>query len=255
MLIQIDMREKELIDLVKTINGIHTNTYNIDIAALPIGDIILMDKDGNEVIIIERKTLYDLASSIKDGRYKEQSFRLSNTNVPNHNIIYLIEGDWNTYNETKGRMDKNTLLSACTTLNHYKGFSVWKTSSMNDSAHWIIQLCNKIDKMGTSESSYYKLGDQISESTKSYIDVTKREKKKNIDESNISIFMLTCIPGVSTKIAQCVVDKFGSIKQIIAAISENKNVLDNLSMTSTSSGKERKISKSVIQQIVQYLDQ
>ena len=51
-----------------------------------------------KLLIIERKSLNDLASSIKDGRYAEQSFRLSNIEHHNHNIVYLIEGDRGTYN-------------------------------------------------------------------------------------------------------------------------------------------------------------
>ena len=69
MQIQIDIREKELIALSKE----NTNTnYDIIHKSLPIGDVILT-KDGKELVIIERKTVKDLAASIKDGRYKEQS--------------------------------------------------------------------------------------------------------------------------------------------------------------------------------------
>ena len=67
------------------------NNINIEVLPLPIGDIIL-EYLGKEIIIIERKSAADLEASIKDGRYEEQSYRLSNSEVHNHNIIYLIEG-------------------------------------------------------------------------------------------------------------------------------------------------------------------
>ena len=41
--------------------------------------------------LIERKSLNDLESSIKDGRYNEQSLRLDKYDLANHNIYYLIE--------------------------------------------------------------------------------------------------------------------------------------------------------------------
>ena len=41
-------------------------------------------------LIVERKTSNDLASSIRDGRYDEQKFRLRNSGI--NNVIYLIEG-------------------------------------------------------------------------------------------------------------------------------------------------------------------
>ena len=83
MEIKVDYRETDLIAELKKTN------LQISIENLPIGDIILLD--GNkELLIIERKTLRDLASSLRDGRYAEQSFRLDKHPLHNHNIIYLI---------------------------------------------------------------------------------------------------------------------------------------------------------------------
>ena len=50
-----------------------------------------------------KKTVNDLLSSIVDGRYKEQSLRLDNYNLHNHNIIYLIEGDMRNNDNQKGK--------------------------------------------------------------------------------------------------------------------------------------------------------
>ena len=43
---------------------------------------------------------------------RKQSFRLNNELIHNHNIIYLIEGDMNFYNEKYMRIPKKTLYSA-----------------------------------------------------------------------------------------------------------------------------------------------
>ena len=45
--------------------------------------------------IVERKTGSDLASSIIDGRYEEQKFRLKNCGI--NNVIYLVEGSAGQY--------------------------------------------------------------------------------------------------------------------------------------------------------------
>ena len=58
-------------------------------------------------MIIERKTIQDLAASIRDGRYKEQSIRLSQSNIPNHHILFMIEGDIDKY--TPVQYSKNPL--------------------------------------------------------------------------------------------------------------------------------------------------
>ena len=92
MKIILDNRERRLIKLVNSLkNQYGFNHIEISVEKLDIGDITIKNGD-NELLIIERKSLNDLASSIKDGRYEEQSYRLSNYPIHNHNILYLIEG-------------------------------------------------------------------------------------------------------------------------------------------------------------------
>jgi crossover junction endonuclease MUS81 len=87
MKLVIDNREpKELKTLIQD------KIENIELKNLEIGDIIFLDDDDNIVLIFERKSISDLISSIKDGRYSEQSFRLQEYPLHNHNIFYLIEG-------------------------------------------------------------------------------------------------------------------------------------------------------------------
>ena len=43
-----------------------------------------------KMILFERKSLSDLAASIKDGRYSEQSMGLSATDTHNHNTGYTL---------------------------------------------------------------------------------------------------------------------------------------------------------------------
>jgi len=57
---------------------------------LPIGDICMKTDDNQNVVLFERKSLSDLLSSIKDGRYDEQSYRLQHTADPRR-VIYVIE--------------------------------------------------------------------------------------------------------------------------------------------------------------------
>ena len=79
--IQVDYREKLLISLI---------TVPIEVVNLEMGDIQII-KDDKPLIIIERKSVSDLNSSIRDGRYHEQKHRLIN-NVDRQRIVYIIEG-------------------------------------------------------------------------------------------------------------------------------------------------------------------
>ena len=130
MFIKVDYRESDLLITMNLLFKEHS--HEIQMENLPIGDIILLNNESIEKVIFERKSLYDLASSIKDGRYTEQSFRLNECDQHNHNIVYVIEGDFEKYNPTKGRMDKKTLYSALVTLNYFKGFSVIRTKNINE---------------------------------------------------------------------------------------------------------------------------
>ena len=88
MFIKIDTREQELFTKCQQIIEALPKFKDIKIISqtLPLGDIII--NDGiNDCVIIERKTLTDLAASIKDGRYDEQSYRLNGLPHHNHNII------------------------------------------------------------------------------------------------------------------------------------------------------------------------
>ena len=83
MNIIVDSREVHLIPLLN----------DSKIKQLDLGDIHFVDENDNIKCIIERKTVSDLSSSIKDSRSREQRSRLlSFRNETNCRIIYLIEG-------------------------------------------------------------------------------------------------------------------------------------------------------------------
>ncbi len=120
MLIRVDMRETELFGLFQI--NLSDTTHQLQSEALPVGDIILSSADGEtDYIVFERKSLADLAASIRDGRYKEQSLRLQAfPNVHCHNVVYIIEGDFARYNERFSKIGKGALQSAMCSLNYYK---------------------------------------------------------------------------------------------------------------------------------------
>jgi len=146
MKLKVDVREKRLIKLLQAyIVQFEFKKIDIVIENLPLGDVIICDKNDNEKIIVERKSLNDLASSIKDGRYVEQSHRLTNNPVHNHNIVYLVEGNLSTWTN-RYKVQSNTLYSAIFSLNYYKGFSVIKTHDITETAEYILRMCDKLNR-------------------------------------------------------------------------------------------------------------
>ena len=72
MKLYIDNREpKQIINYLNDLN--ENNKYTIELKNLELRDYIIYDeKNDKTLVIIERKSLSDLESSIKDGRYNEQ---------------------------------------------------------------------------------------------------------------------------------------------------------------------------------------
>lgn len=257
MLIKIDIREQNLITECNNL----LNNYqdiNIEIETLPIGDIILYDDEGNEIMIIERKTLNDLACSIKDGRYKEQGFRLSNCSLHNHNIFYLIEGNLSYYNNNKfNNIDKKTLLSSFVSITYFKGFSLYRTNNLTESAEWILSYANKIQKENAKNQKCYYNNEnnnnenEIINTKETYVNVCSRVKKNNVTLDNIGAIMLSQIPGVSSNVAERIMQDYKTIGNLIEHLKENQEILNTIKIGN--GDKMRKISKTTLVNINKFL--
>ena len=303
MLITIDYREKELIDLCqlkikstekekekeseteegkdkKKDKGIEKIKINVE--NLKLGDIVISHNDGggNELLLFERKSLNDLAASIKDGRYVEQSFRLDGyESVPNHNIVYIIEGDLSKWKENakygcKSRVNKKTLLSSMCSMLYYKGFSVIRTMNMTETCELILNWADKLEREKGTKNSYYNgVNGTIMEKQESqesqeqgdekiqlqpvreshYCDVfkIKKEKNGNITPGNIGEIMLCTIPGISSKTAIVIMKEFKTINGLIKSLEKDAHCLNSIYMETN--GKKRKISSQCIENIRNYL--
>jgi ERCC4-type nuclease len=145
MKIIIDERERDLFAALTALPISKKTT--LEKRTLPLGDMILATNDTNDdmgekpTIVFERKTLADLAASIRDGRYKEQSFRLQNrAGVPVHRVIYVIEGFFQGHSDK----EKQTVYSAMVSLNQFKGFSVVRTLSVQETAIYLLNMASKL---------------------------------------------------------------------------------------------------------------
>ena len=240
MLIKIDYRESDLHLLCVNLVTINKYTTPIKIVSenIPLGDIIICNDDGTERIMIERKSLSDLASSICDGRYKEQSFRLNQCSIHNHNIYYMIEGQLKSY-KSFSRIDKRALLSSFVSITYFKGFSIHKTNDMQESAEWILQFADKLGRE-LGEKPFYSNVDvdenkvlcekvlcehDIAEHTEvnvsnndSYSLNMKRVKKNNITPENIGEIMLSQIPNVSVPTAISIMKQYKTISSLITSL-------------------------------------
>lgn len=276
--IQIDYRESDLlkniqhlIESVEQFKNLVVETKN-----LSLGDISLIEKRENDTesvthLLIERKTISDLVSSIKDGRYNEQSYRLNELEIHNHNILYLIEGDINKRNFFKeNKEEKRMIFSSLFSLNYYKGFSVIRTLSIEETA---LFICNTTDKMiksiGLGLKPFYKVeketlvnsyekedsnefNENEKEKDKEYVNAMKKTKKEHITRENIGEIFLSQIPSISSVTACAIMKKGKNISNLIQSIEKDKDFLKNISYLDHK-GKPRKISSKSIQNIYSFL--
>ena len=251
----IDCREKDIYSQCEMLIKLYNleETITISSESLPLGDIIIKNSNNEEILIIERKKISDLASSINDGRYKEQSLRLQNVNLANHNIIYLIEGKLETYKPKWGRIDKTALYSSIVTMNYYKGFSVIRSDNVSESAEYIIRYANKIHKCDKI-SPFYVNDSSASPNTEgqAYTNVVKRIKKDNINTNNIHYIWLAQLPHVSNGVAEVIMGEYKTIWQLRDCLKENPQCLDTITLKTTT-GKTRKIGKNIVETIKTHL--
>jgi ERCC4-type nuclease len=245
MKLVIDSREPE--KFYTEIKNNLNQEINIEIVRdnLDVGDfhIYKNNKDLPD-FIIERKSINDLLSSIKDGRYNEQSFRLNNFPIHNHNIYYLIEGS---IEYIKNEQNKRIVYSSIFTISHFKGFSILNTFNINHSINLIIKFIEKLFKEDKKISYYNNSENQIEAD---YSQVIKSSKKANITKENILEIMLMQIPNISKSIAYLVSKEFKTLKNLIENIEKNPNCLDNLKYEGDN---KRKISKTAISNIKKFL--
>ena len=156
--------------------------------------------------IVERKISSDLASSIVDGRYKEQRFRLSNCGIDN--VFYIYEGKPST-----GSMISETGLNkALRSIQFKSNFKVLRTTDINHTIRYLVSMHQFLQKMI----------EQAEELTA--ISTLGKFNSKN-SKSNVPInctlgLMLKCIPGVGRETVEFMVSKFKSARDMYLSLKE-----------------------------------
>lgn len=214
-LLKVDYRERDLMVLLP--NAVSEN--------LEVGDIQIIRDDGSNRIIIERKTLADLQSSIKDGRYREQKSRMLTMAKP-HQIAYIIEGD-------PLRNSNPSVIGSILNTQFRDGMHVIFTNGKAATAQWVHELWCRVNQTPDTylPSQLVCLDGESTDSSPfpapgaDWIDSAKIKTKKieNITPIVCLELQLGQIPGLSNKLA----------KAIVNALSENDRTMSGLIRTIT----------------------
>lgn len=301
LLMQIDYREKKIITFLKNNKNFIDNknidnekdikNYNIyESINLELGDIIFnlhidnikeanLNNNKNFEIIIERKKISDLLSSIKDGRYKDQKNRVTEyLSQPNVNGVfyYLIEGIGSEILDDKKKiaMYHGSLISILMRDN----IGILFTSSIEETNILLEKLYSRIKKNPSnfinikSRCNLIKnkvnkvINDNNTNIEENKINIienqVKKKKSDNITPDNCGILMLTYIPGMSVKIASSILNNYNNslftflnfIKSELDLKKDKKDIIKVISNIKIEGYlKERKVGIIMAKKILEYL--
>ena len=139
----LDNRETELIKILR-------NCFSqVFVSQLDVGDIAICQMENKSVKILaifERKTVNDMLSSLKDGRYKEQKLRLMSNyhQDKTKRIYYILEGDTNSLtkeNDTK-------FWGAWISTQIRDGIEIIRTANISETVKFLVRLLERTIKDG-----------------------------------------------------------------------------------------------------------
>lgn len=249
--ITLDEREHALFEkcmLIQNDDKHHIAGLVLKKQMLPLGDASIQ-VCGQEWLI-ERKSLSDLLSSIKDGRYEEQSYRLQHAFDPRR-VLYVIEGVLSTLKTPK---ERKLVHATMTSLQVFKGFAVVRTASVQETAEWLLAMADKIHR-DISVKKKVPVGSTPPDTAtglQAYSTVVKRVKKENVTPQNIGEIFLCQLPGISHVAATAICRAHPSLVQLMDALRLDPQCLQSLT-TTDASGKSRKLGKNVHAVIAEYL--
>ena len=187
----VDNRERN-IDIIKTLEKAETS---LEFQNLPVGDYILSDR-----ICVERKTVRDFEASIIDGRLFDQIQRIKEYY---ESPILIIEGE-EVFNLGRNIIE-GTLIAIYTDYNIPVIFS----KNPEDTSRILYMIAKR-------------------EQTDKKREPSQKGKYRIATNSDFQISIIGNLPGIGTKLAQKLLQYFGSIKNIANASIDDLTKVDKI---------------------------
>lgn len=246
MILYIDYREswfiQKLKDLTDTSIGkmckitIGKNILECIVTNLEVGDFVIGNSLDNDIhLVIERKTYDDLASSITDGRFRQQKQRLIDSIGDLSKILYILEGHKKTVysnSTSKNSMINGAILNLI--LKHQ--FKVVTTDNHDDSFNTIISIYKKCkEKLSTNENT---------------VAPTRLISKGESISHNLFALQLSVIPGISYRIASQITEVYKNMNELTNAYNNCVDVKCKINMLShLQISEKRKLGKALSKKI------
>lgn len=201
-------------------------------------------KGRKRQMLLERKTVADMRSSITDARYKEQKARIMAT-VPNmKQVYYIIEGVW----DKPDRMS-NAVRGAIGNSFVRDGVASVFTANAAKTAAWLAMTFKSLEKHA------FVYGDgapggapdgHAKPTAEEYTATLRPEKKGNMDQQRCWIVQLKCVPKVSDACANAVAAAYPNVQALCRAL----NALGTAAVSELLLESERRIGIAVAEKLV-----
>jgi crossover junction endonuclease MUS81 len=230
----------------------------VSVKNLEIGDIVILVND-EPAILIERKTIKDLASSIQDGRLREQKYRITGSKYPHKNVIFLIEGDLD--EKIYGRIDKRTLQGSIINTMLRDDYKVYRTKDPKDTVFFLSRLIAKImndrGKLLDLTQSMTPLNLPPPKPKQEYSELVSLSKKSQLTPETFNKVILLQISGISIRHVNEIQKDYPNIKELILKYESIENIEERQDLLSqinigTTTGKKRKIGFIMSKRIYDY---
>jgi ERCC4-type nuclease len=182
----VDDREHSILELL---------TCDKKVKRLDVGDFHI-SFDEWTYLILERKTMDDLSSSIIDGRYKEQKERLCETQVP---VVYIIEGEKKSLCGISRDVLETTIIHAIIRDN----VNVIRTDDAKHTAALLETIASK-------DATFY-----VKKNSNEGVKIKKKTQE------NYFRMQLCLIPGVSVRISKEIENKYVSMRNLISKFEDS----------------------------------
>ncbi|KAI8340249.1 hypothetical protein BC941DRAFT_419916 [Chlamydoabsidia padenii] len=231
--------------------------------ALDLGDIIWVAKHvetGEEMyldIVVERKRMDDLVSSVKDGRFREQKYRLKQSG--SRKIFYVIEE----YNkEAALKFGAQAIQTAISSVQAIDRFYLKRTNNLDETINYLVRLTKMIEQLYKNiklqeiptrlinKSNYITLKNELSppgptiSSTHYVIPYTiynqLNSKSGTSTLQDLYIKMLMTIRGVNAEKAQSLIRVYPTPYHLFKAMDEAGDNAKQLATRATKNGITRR---------------
>ena len=170
----------------------------IKLEQLSVGDYILSDD-----VVIERKTISDLETSIIDGRIFSQLQNLMQVKKPG----LIIEGDTSKLFSDNSRIQKKALIGLITSIGLDYKLPIFFTKNQKETAEFLFNIAKR-EQLGN--------GNNILKS---------RFEKARMNFSQRQLFILESFPDVGPTLAKSILKEFKTLRNVAnASINDLKKV-------------------------------